>query len=71
YFYTANLFTSPRRPETSFLWFTSPWKTFKHIVWKNYKWYILGAFLVVIFGLLLAMFIYAVPGLAARKVMGV
>merc|ERR1719244_843369 len=29
----------PQRPETSFLWFTSPWKTFKHIVWKRYKWW--------------------------------
>ncbi|CAD5119914.1 DgyrCDS8495 [Dimorphilus gyrociliatus] len=28
----------PNRPATSFLWFTSPWKSLKHIIWKSYKW---------------------------------
>ena len=31
----------PNRPATSFFWFTSPWKSFKYIVWKHYKWYII------------------------------
>ncbi|PAA77701.1 hypothetical protein BOX15_Mlig001839g4 [Macrostomum lignano] len=61
----------PKRPETSFLWFTSPWKTFKYIVWKNFKWYIIGALLTVVFGLLLVLFIYAIPGLTARRMVGV
>uniref|UniRef100_A0A8C8EFE9 Dysferlin n=1 Tax=Otus sunia TaxID=257818 RepID=A0A8C8EFE9_9STRI len=28
----------PKRPETSFLWFTSPYKTLKYILWRRYKW---------------------------------
>ena len=27
----------PNCPVTSFLWFTSPWKMFKFIIWKCYK----------------------------------
>ena len=34
-----NIIDYNRRPETSFLWFTSPLKTFKHIVWRYYIWH--------------------------------
>ncbi|CAL8071098.1 unnamed protein product [Calicophoron daubneyi] len=61
----------PKRPETSFFWLTSPWKTFKFIIWKRCKWVILGILLAVIFGLLIALFIYAMPHLLARKLVGV
>lgn len=27
----------PNRPATSFLWITSPWKSFRYILWRNYK----------------------------------
>lgn len=27
----------PNRPATSFLWITSPWKSFRYILWGNYK----------------------------------
>jgi hypothetical protein len=27
----------PERPATSFLWITSPWKSFRYILWRNYK----------------------------------
>ena len=29
------------RPKTSFLWFTSPWKTFRYVIWGNFKWTII------------------------------
>uniref|UniRef100_A0A8D0G231 Dysferlin n=1 Tax=Strix occidentalis caurina TaxID=311401 RepID=A0A8D0G231_STROC len=32
----------PKRPETSFLWFTSPYKTLKYILWRRYKWVVDG-----------------------------
>ncbi|CAF3934843.1 unnamed protein product [Rotaria magnacalcarata] len=31
----------PNRPKTSFLWFTSPWKVFRYVLWRNYKWTLL------------------------------
>uniref|UniRef100_A0A8C8BMD5 Dysferlin n=1 Tax=Otus sunia TaxID=257818 RepID=A0A8C8BMD5_9STRI len=33
----------PKRPETSFLWFTSPYKTLKYILWRRYKWVVVLA----------------------------
>uniref|UniRef100_A0A672V9D7 Dysferlin n=1 Tax=Strigops habroptila TaxID=2489341 RepID=A0A672V9D7_STRHB len=33
----------PKRPETSFLWFTSPYKTLKYILWRRYKWVVILA----------------------------
>ncbi|CAF3717062.1 unnamed protein product [Rotaria sordida] len=45
----------PNRPKTSFLWFTSPWKTFRYVIWRNFRWTILIAvviFILVIFVLI-------------------
>lgn len=57
--------TSPslvsRRPETSFLWFTSPYKTLKFILWRRYKWVLILAILLFILLLFLGIFIYAFP----------
>ena len=50
-----------RRPETSFLWFTSPWKTLKFIIWRNYKWVIIGTILLLFLILLIFLFIYSFP----------
>ncbi|XP_071949270.1 myoferlin-like isoform X3 [Antedon mediterranea] len=61
----------PNRPETSFLWFTSPWKTLKFIIWNNYKWYIIGFFLVVLLILFIALLLYSIPGATVNKVFGV
>ena len=49
------------RPATSFLWFTSPWKTFKHIIWRHYKWYIIGSIVVLLLVVIIAIFIYTSP----------
>ena len=51
----------PNRPATSFLWFTSPLKTFKHIIWKHYKWHIIGGVVIVLLVVLLVIFIYTAP----------
>ncbi|KAL5471556.1 hypothetical protein EMCRGX_G029681 [Ephydatia muelleri] len=51
----------PNRPATSFLWFTSPWKTFKHIIWKHYKMWIIGAVLVLFLVIFIVIFIYTAP----------
>uniref|UniRef100_A0A8C0GUW4 Dysferlin n=1 Tax=Chelonoidis abingdonii TaxID=106734 RepID=A0A8C0GUW4_CHEAB len=52
----------PKRPETSFLWFTSPYKTMKYILWRRFKWVFLIAIMVFILLLFIGIFIYAFPG---------
>lgn len=52
---------SASRPATSFLWFTSPWKTFKMIIWKHYKWHIIGTIIGILLVLILAIVIYTLP----------
>ncbi|KFO79688.1 Dysferlin, partial [Cuculus canorus] len=51
----------PKRPETSFLWFTSPFKTMKYILWRRYKWVVILAIVLFILLLFLGIFIYAFP----------
>ncbi|XP_052416119.1 dysferlin isoform X10 [Carassius gibelio] len=60
----------PQRPETSFLWFSSPFKTFKFIVWRRFKWLILGFFVFFFIILFLGVFLYAFPNYAAMKMVG-
>lgn len=50
-----------RRPETSFLWFTSPYKTIKYILWRRYKWVFLVVLVLFILLLFFGIFIYAFP----------
>ncbi|XP_053112312.1 dysferlin isoform X2 [Hemicordylus capensis] len=57
----------PKRPETSFLWFTSPYKTLKYILWRRFKWIFLIFLLIFIALLFLGIFIYAFPNYAAMK----
>ncbi|NXW64025.1 DYSF protein, partial [Eurystomus gularis] len=51
----------PKRPETSFLWFTSPYKTLKYILWRRYKWVVILAIVLFVLLLFLGIFIYAFP----------
>ncbi|XP_067657682.1 myoferlin-like isoform X1 [Haliotis asinina] len=60
----------PKRPETSFMWFTSPFKTLKYIIWRNYKWYIISALIILILILLVVLFVYSFPGEISRKIVG-
>ncbi|XP_072543803.1 dysferlin isoform X5 [Salminus brasiliensis] len=60
----------PQRPETSFLWFSSPYKTLKFIVWRRFKWLILGLILLFFILLFLGVFLYSFPNYAAMKMVG-
>lgn len=51
----------PKRPETSFLWITSPWKSLRHIIWRNYKWYFLIGILLLLLAIFLVLFVYSIP----------
>ena len=51
----------PDRPATSFNWITSPWKSFKYIIWKNYGNYILMVIGIILLIIFLALFFYYTP----------
>ncbi|MGH0134574.1 UNVERIFIED_CONTAM: hypothetical protein FKN15_031045 [Acipenser sinensis] len=60
----------PKRPETSFLWFSSPFKTMKYILWRRFKWIIIAVIIIVILLLFLGVFLYSFPNYAAMKLVG-
>ncbi|XP_065176222.1 myoferlin-like isoform X2 [Sycon ciliatum] len=60
----------PNRPQTSFLWFTSPWKVLKFIIWRRFRKAIITALIISVISALVALFIYASPGYAVRKLFG-
>ncbi|XP_020929515.1 myoferlin isoform X5 [Sus scrofa] len=58
----------PNRPETSFLWFTNPCKTMKFIVWRRFKWVILGLLVLLIVLLFVAVLLYSLPNYLSMKI---
>lgn len=56
------------RPDTSFSWFVSPFKCLYHLIWKNYKKYIIIAFILIVLIIFLVLFIYTLPGAISRKI---
>ncbi|XP_064115112.1 myoferlin-like [Macrobrachium nipponense] len=59
-----------RRPATSFLWISSPWKSFRHIIWKNYKWYCITFIIFFLLFLFLFLFLYSLPGATVDYLVG-
>ncbi|XP_006157602.1 fer-1-like protein 6 [Tupaia chinensis] len=57
----------PNRPDTSFSWFVSPFKCLYHLIWKNYKKYIIIGFILIILIIFLVLFIYTLPGAISRR----
>ncbi|XP_051830249.1 dysferlin isoform X7 [Antechinus flavipes] len=57
----------PKRPDTSFLWFTSPYKTMRYIIWRRFRCFIILFIILFILLLFLGIFIYAFPNYAAMK----
>ncbi|XP_019631945.1 PREDICTED: myoferlin-like [Branchiostoma belcheri] len=60
----------PKRPSTSFLWFTSPFRTLRIIIWRNYKWYIIGGLIILLLAAIILLFMYNMPGYIAKKIIG-
>uniref|UniRef100_A0A8D2IHH3 Fer-1 like family member 6 n=1 Tax=Varanus komodoensis TaxID=61221 RepID=A0A8D2IHH3_VARKO len=58
----------PNRPDTSFSWFVNPFKCFLHLIWRNYKKYIIIGFILLILLIFLALFIYTLPGAISRRI---
>ncbi|XP_067008818.2 otoferlin [Anabrus simplex] len=60
----------PNRPDASFMWFLNPLKSIRYIVWHNYKWAILKAFIILALAIVLLLFFYSVPGYTVKKMLG-
>ncbi|KAJ8255189.1 hypothetical protein GJAV_G00202030 [Gymnothorax javanicus] len=58
----------PNRPDTSFSWFVNPFKCFIHLIWKNYKKYIIIALVLLITALFIALLLYTLPGAISQKI---
>nr|KAF6425371.1 myoferlin [Molossus molossus] len=58
----------PNRPETSFLWFINPCKTMKFIVWRRFKWVIVGLLILLILLLFVAVLLYSLPNYLSMKI---
>ncbi|CAF1313663.1 unnamed protein product [Adineta steineri] len=58
----------PNRPKTSFLWFTSPWKVFRYVIWRNSKWPIIIALIAIICIVFLLLAIWTLPGAVATAI---
>uniref|UniRef100_A0AAR2KPC0 Fer-1 like family member 6 n=1 Tax=Pygocentrus nattereri TaxID=42514 RepID=A0AAR2KPC0_PYGNA len=58
----------PNRPDTTFSWFVNPFKCFFHLIWKNYKKYIIIALVLLIVALFLALLFYTLPGAISNKI---
>ena len=50
-----------RRPDTSFNWFTNPWKVFKVLIWRRYKWHILIGLLLILLIVFAVLMFYTAP----------
>ncbi|XP_063694280.1 myoferlin-like isoform X6 [Bolinopsis microptera] len=51
----------PNRPETSFNWFTNPWKVFKILIWGRFKWHIIIGLLIILLVLFVVLMAYTAP----------
>ncbi|KAI4874062.1 hypothetical protein NFI96_018466, partial [Prochilodus magdalenae] len=58
----------PNRPDTTFSWFVNPFKCFFHLIWKNYKKYIIIALVLLILALFLALLFYTLPGAISNQI---
>ncbi|KAK3890500.1 hypothetical protein Pcinc_005580 [Petrolisthes cinctipes] len=61
----------PDRPASSFLWITSPWKSFKHILWRRYKWYCITLVILFPLFLFLFLFLYSLPSATVDYMLGI
>ncbi|MFT7807213.1 myoferlin isoform X3 [Arapaima gigas] len=58
----------PKRPETSFFWFTNPCKTMKFIVWRRFKWIFIGLIILILVLLFFGILLYSIPNYLSMKI---
>ncbi|XP_062933972.1 otoferlin isoform X5 [Cynocephalus volans] len=60
----------PNRPDTAFVWFLNPLKSIKYLICTRYKWLIIKVVLALLGLLMLALFLYSLPGYMVKKLLG-
>ncbi|XP_076013626.1 otoferlin-like [Genypterus blacodes] len=60
----------PNRPDTSLLWFLTPFKAIKHLVCNQYKWLTIKIVSALLTLAMLALFLYSMPGYMVKKMLG-
>jgi hypothetical protein len=60
---------APQRPQDSFLWFMAPFRTFRYVVWKNYKCLIIEIVLAMLLVLFLIIFVLQLPSSIVSQIM--
>ena len=60
----------PNRPDTSFLWFTNPFKSLRYILCNKFKWLFIKLVIIGALSALFVLFIYSMPGWMGKKIVG-
>uniref|UniRef100_A0A8D2PTV8 Otoferlin n=1 Tax=Zosterops lateralis melanops TaxID=1220523 RepID=A0A8D2PTV8_ZOSLA len=60
----------PNRPDTSFIWFLNPLKSIKYLICTRYKWLIIKIVLALLLIIMVALFLYSMPGYMVKKLLG-
>uniref|UniRef100_A0A8C8AWX8 Otoferlin n=1 Tax=Otus sunia TaxID=257818 RepID=A0A8C8AWX8_9STRI len=60
----------PNRPDTSFIWFLNPLKSIKYLICTRYKWLIIKIVLALLLIVMVALFLYSMPGYMVKKLLG-
>eukprot|EP00064_Thunnus_orientalis_P012952 superscaffoldBa00002049_g12988 len=60
----------PNRPDTSLLWFLTPFKAIKHLVCNQYKWLAIKIVTALLLLAMLVLFLYSMPGYMVKKMLG-
>uniref|UniRef100_A0A671NWW8 Myoferlin-like n=1 Tax=Sinocyclocheilus anshuiensis TaxID=1608454 RepID=A0A671NWW8_9TELE len=58
----------PKRPDTSFFWFTNPCKTCRFIVWRRFKWLFIGLVVLILVLLFIGILLYSLPNYISMKI---
>ncbi|XP_028983374.1 myoferlin [Betta splendens] len=58
----------PKRPDTSFFWFTNPLKSMKFIIWRRFRWIFIGVILLLLVLLFLGILFYSLPNYISMKI---
>ncbi|TMS21639.1 Otoferlin [Larimichthys crocea] len=60
----------PNRPDTSLLWFLTPFKAIKHLICNQYKWLAIKIVTALLLLVMLGLFLYSMPGYMVKKILG-
>ncbi|XP_053700525.1 otoferlin-like [Synchiropus splendidus] len=60
----------PNRPDTSLLWFLTPFKAIKHLLCTQYRWLTIKLVSALLLLALLGLFLYSMPGYMVKKILG-